>query len=65
VCARLVYSVRVRRKSSANLSLSHETKRQAKALKISMRRPSVTNVVETLIAEAHDREFSSPKAKTP
>ncbi len=59
MCAHFAYSVRVRKKSS-NLSLSHDTKRKARALKLSMRRPSISNVVEALVAEAHDKHFPKP-----
>jgi len=54
--------VRVRKKSS-NLSLSNDAKRKAKELLKPLNRPSITNLVETLVTEEHKRQFPAKEAK--
>ena len=44
-------------KSSTNLTLSKDAKRMGRALEKMMNRPSLTNVVEALIAEKHAELF--------
>jgi hypothetical protein len=57
------HSACVSRKSSVNLSLSEDARRKAKELKEILNRPSVTNVVEYLIAQRHAQQFGPPTVK--